>query len=101
MPLFKLPFEENFPIKIPFDGHVQPFGDGPAGVADAGGGTTVTGFEITVVLTEPDGLVVVDVVVDRVATADGVEFERPSKRIVWPGRMVKGSGIWLRAASAL
>ncbi len=93
MPLFKLPFEENFPIKIPFDGHVQPLGEGPAGTVElpAGGGTTVTGLEITVVLTEPEGLVVVEVVVDvtggrpapdELATADDVEFERPSKRIV-------------------
>jgi hypothetical protein len=44
-----------------------------------------------VVLTEPEGLVVVEVVVeatpgrtapDEVATAEDVEFERPSKRIV-------------------
>ncbi|RML42719.1 hypothetical protein APX70_05087 [Pseudomonas syringae pv. maculicola] len=50
-------------------------------------GTTVIGLEITVVLTEPELLVLVDVVVTgRVpegpeATSD-VEEERPSKRIV-------------------
>ncbi|RMU49564.1 hypothetical protein ALP29_200762 [Pseudomonas syringae pv. avii] len=78
---------------MPLEGQVQPVGDLPAGpvpvVAEGGitTGTTVIGLEITVVLTEPELLVLVDVVVTgRVpegteATSD-VEEERPSKRIV-------------------
>ncbi|KPB52224.1 Uncharacterized protein AC511_1115 [Pseudomonas coronafaciens pv. oryzae] len=50
-------------------------------------GTTATGFDMTVVLTEPELLVVVDEVVagrpdSEVDATPCVEEERPSKRIV-------------------
>jgi hypothetical protein len=65
--------------------------EGPVDAVADGGittGTTSTGLEITVVFTEPEPLVVVDVDVTgrdttgALATDVGVEFERPSKRIV-------------------
>src|SRR5207253_4433513 len=90
MPLFKLPFEENFPIKMPLEGHPQPVGAGPAGGSGAGAGllstlvavpavvpaTAPAGRLITVVLREEDG-----VESCFVTTVVGVEPERPSKRI--------------------
>lgn len=51
-------------------------------------GTTGIGLEITVVLTEPELLVEVDEVIVAAPTVDELAPERPSKRIVWPGRMV-------------
>lgn len=86
MPLFKLPFEENFPIRIPFAGQPQPFGAGPAGGNGAGAGwlaivgAAPAGRRITVVLLEEDALEA-----DFVTTAVGAEPERPSKRMVCPG----------------
>ncbi len=78
---------------MPLEGPVQPLGDLPAGpvavVADGGmtTGTTATGLDITVVFTDPELLVVVEVLVTGRpdAGADAtlcVEEERPSKRIV-------------------
>lgn len=84
MPLFKLPFEENFPISTPFEGHPQPVGAGPAGGSGAGAGLLATvgaavpaGRVMMVVLLEDDGEDVL-----FVTTAAGVEPVRPSKRIV-------------------
>ena len=84
MPLFKLPFEENFPINTPFEGHPQPVGAGPAGGSGAGAGLLATvgaavpaGRVMMVVLLEDDGEDVL-----FVTTAAGVEPVRPSKRIV-------------------
>ncbi|PHX42985.1 hypothetical protein AO354_00410 [Pseudomonas syringae pv. syringae] len=78
---------------MPLEGQVQPVGDLPAGpvpvVADGGitTGTTATGLDMTVVLTDPELPVLVDVDVTGrpapdVETTFGVEEERPSKRIV-------------------
>ncbi|ROM50463.1 hypothetical protein BK649_16995 [Pseudomonas canadensis] len=84
MPLFKLPFEENFPINTPFEGHPQPVGAGPAGGNGAGAGLAAgagvavpAGRVMMVVLLEDDGEDPV-----FVTTAVGVEPVRPSKRIV-------------------
>ena len=84
MPLFKLPFEENFPINTPFEGHPQPVGAGPAGGNGAGAGLVAgagvavpAGRVMMVVLLEDDGEDPV-----FVTTAVGVEPVRPSKRIV-------------------
>ena len=84
MPLFKLPFEENFPISTPFEGHPQPVGAGPAGGSGAGAGLLATvgaavpaGRVMMVVLLEDDGEDVL-----FVTTVAGVEPVRPSKRIV-------------------
>ncbi len=84
MPLFKLPFEENFPINTPFDGHPQPVGAGPAGGSGAAAGLLATagaalpaGRVMIVVLLEDEGEDVVFVTTDV-----GVEPVRPSKRIV-------------------
>ncbi|PHX45013.1 hypothetical protein AO284_03965 [Pseudomonas sp. NZIPFR-PS2] len=84
MPLFKLPFEENFPINTPFEGHPQPVGAGPAGGNGAGAGLAAdaglavpAGLVIMVVLLEDDGEDPV-----FVTTVVGVEPVRPSKRIV-------------------
>jgi hypothetical protein len=84
MPLFKLPFEENFPIKTPFEGHPQPVGAGPAGGNGAGAGLLATLGEAV-----PAGRVMMVVLLDDdgedpvfVTTAVGVEPVRPSKRIV-------------------
>ena len=84
MPLFKLPFEENFPIRMPFEGHPQPVGAGPAGGIGAGAGLLATlgaavpaGRVMMVVLLEDDGEEAV-----FVTTAVGVEPVRPSKRMV-------------------
>ena len=103
MPLFKLPFEENFPINTPFEGHPQPVGAGPAGGNGAGAGLLATvgvalpeGRVMMVVLLEDDGEEP-----DFVTTAVGAEPERPSKRMVCPGWIVYGTGMLLRAASAL
>ncbi len=84
MPLFKLPFEENFPINTPFDGHPQPVGAGPAGGSGVAAGLLATagaalpaGRVMIVVLLEDEGEDVVFVTTDV-----GVEPVRPSKRIV-------------------
>ena len=84
MPLFKLPFEENFPINTPFEGHPQPVGAGPAGGNGAGAGL-VSGAGVAV----PAGRVMMVVLLEDdgedpvfVTTAVGVEPVRPSKRIV-------------------
>ena len=84
MPLFKLPFEENFPINTPFEGHPQPVGAGPAEGNGAGAGlfatlgeAVPTGRVMRVVLLDDDGEDPV-----FVTTAVGVEPVRPSKRIV-------------------
>ena len=84
MPLFKLPFEENFPISTPFEGHPQPVGAGPAGGIGAGvgllaivGEAVPTGLVMIVVLLEDDGEDVL-----FVTTEGAVEPVRPSKRIV-------------------
>jgi hypothetical protein len=103
MPLFKLPFEENFPINTPFEGHPQPVGAGPGGGNGAGAGLLATvgaavpaGRVMMVVLLEDDGEDPV-----FVTTVVGVEPVRPSKRMVCPGCIVYGTGMLLRAASAL
>lgn len=103
MPLFKLPFEENFPINTPFEGHPHPVGAGPAGGNGAGAGLLATvgvalpaGRVMMVVLLEDDGEEP-----DFVTTAVGAEPERPSKRMVCPGWIVYGTGMLLRAANAL
>ncbi|CRN01309.1 hypothetical protein [Pseudomonas sp. 34 E 7] len=90
MPLFKLPFEENFPINTPFEGHPHPVGAGPAGGNGAGAGLLATEGEAvpagrvnTVVLLEEE-----DEEPDFVTTAVGAEPVRPSKRIVCPGCIV-------------
>jgi hypothetical protein len=84
MPLFKLPFEENFPINTPFEGHPQPLGAGPAGGSGAAAGLLATpgaavpaGRVMIVVLLEDEGEDPV-----FVTTAVGVEPVRPSKRMV-------------------
>ncbi len=95
MPLFKLPFEENFPIRTPLDGHPQPVGAGPAGGSGAGAGLLATDGttplepvvvvvvvpfawrRITVVLLDEEGEEL-----ELLTTAVGVEPLRPSKRIV-------------------
>jgi len=84
MPLFKLPFEENFPINTPFEGHPQPVGAGPAGgngaavgLPEAAGTAVPAGRVMMVVLLEDDGEDPV-----FVTTVVGVEPVRPSKRIV-------------------
>ena len=84
MPLFKLPFEENFPISTPFEGHPQPVGAGPAGGKGAGAGLLAivgeavpAGLVMMVVLLEDDGEEAV-----FVTTVVRVEPVRPSKRIV-------------------
>ncbi|MCY1461171.1 hypothetical protein D3C76_1593790 [compost metagenome] len=72
-----------------------------AGAVVAGGviGLPVlsSGRLMMVVLLEDDGELVTTVVP---ATGAG-PLERPSKRIAWPGRMVYGGAIPLRAARAL
>ena len=90
MPLFKLPFEENFPIRMPFEGHPQPVGAGPAGGNGAGAGLLATlgatvpaGRVKTVVLLEEEAEEP-----DFVTTAVGAEPVRPSKRMVCPGWIV-------------
>ena len=87
MPLFKLPFEENFPINTPFEGHPQPVGAGPAGGNGAGAGL-FAGVGTAV----PAGRVVMVVLLEDeaedpevVTTVVGAEPLRPSKRMVWPG----------------
>jgi hypothetical protein len=84
MPLFKLPFEENFPINTPFEGHPQPVGAGPAGGSGAAacllataGAAVPAGRVMIVVLLEDEGEDPV-----FVTTAVGVEPVRPSKRMV-------------------
>ena len=84
MPLFKLPFEENFPINTPFDGHPQPVGAGPAGGSGAAAGLLATagaalpaGRVMIVVLLDDDGEELA-----LLTTAVDVEPVRPSKRIV-------------------
>ena len=84
MPLFKLPFDENFPINTPFEGHPQPLGAGPAGGSGAAAGLLATpgaavpaGRVMIVVLLEDEGEDPV-----FVTTAVGVEPVRPSKRMV-------------------
>lgn len=84
MPLFKLPFEENFPINTQFEGHPQPVGAGPAGGNGAGAGLLATvgvalpaGRVMIVVLLEDDGEDP-----ELVTTVVGVEPVRPSKRMV-------------------
>ena len=84
MPLFKLPFEENFPISTPFEGHPQPVGAGPAGGNGAAAGLLAivgeavpAGLVMIVVLLEEDGEEAV-----FVTTVVGVEPVRPSKRMV-------------------
>jgi len=83
MPLFKLPFEENFPINTPFEGHPQPVGAGPGGGNGAGVGLLATvgavvpaGRVMMVVLLEDEGEDPV-----FVTTLVGVEPVRPSKRM--------------------
>ncbi len=96
MPLFKLPFEANFPINTPFAGHAQPplersaagtcvgavegvmIGAVVAVPVDFTGGGVPAGRRVTVVLLDGD--------VDE-TTREEVE-PGSSKRIVWPGRMV-------------
>ena len=90
MPLFKLPFEENFPFNFLFEGHPHPVGAGPAGGNGAGAGLLAAagaavpaGRVKTVVLLEEEGEEP-----DFVTTAVGVEPVRPSKRMVCPGCIV-------------
>ena len=86
MPLFKLPFEENFPINTPFEGHPHPLGAGPAGGCGAGVDVgLLAGVEAAV----PAGRVMMVVLLEDegedavlVTTAVGAEPVRPSKRIV-------------------
>jgi len=86
MPLFKLPFEENFPINTPFEGHPHPLGAGPAGGCGAGvDAGLLAGVEAAV----PAGRVMMVVLLEDegedavlVTTAVGAEPVRPSKRIV-------------------
>jgi hypothetical protein len=84
MPLFKLPFEENFPINTPFEGHPQPVGAGPAGGSGAAAGLLATAGAVV-----PAGRVMIVVLLEDegedpvfVTTAVGVEPVRPSKRMV-------------------
>ena len=84
MPLFKLPFEENFPINTPFEGHPQPLGAGPAG-----GSGAAAGLLATVGAAVPAGRVMIVVLLEDegedpvfVTTAVDVEPVRPSKRMV-------------------
>ncbi|MNJ36985.1 hypothetical protein D3C77_317900 [compost metagenome] len=103
MPLFKLPFEANFPINTPLAGQAQPPTErsaagtwaGAAGVAGVatGGGTGVAGVAalagvpagrvVTVVLLDGEDELVTTVVVPPAGAP-----ERPSKRIACPTRMV-------------
>ncbi|MCY1186778.1 hypothetical protein D9M73_276870 [compost metagenome] len=97
MPLFKLPFEANFPISMPLAGHVQPptarsaagtvattgvgVVDGAVGGFPLLAGEVVavpTGRRITVVLLDEDGLETTVVLLE----------EPLLKRMGWPGRMV-------------
>ena len=97
MPLFKLPFEANFPISTPLAGQVQPptarsaagtvattgelvEGAGAAGLPVLAGTVAVlpTGRRVTVVRLDEDGLVTTVVLL----------LEPLLKRIAWPGRMV-------------
>ena len=97
MPLFKLPFEANFPINTPFEGHAQPPLERSAagtwvGAVDGvttgavvavlvlfGGGGVPAGRRVTVVLL--DGEV-------EVTTREDPAEDGSSKRIACPGRMV-------------
>ncbi|MNH26025.1 hypothetical protein D3C76_1460770 [compost metagenome] len=97
MPLFKLPFEANFPISTPLAGQVQPptarsaagtvattgallEAAGVAGLLVLAGGVLVlpTGRRMTVVLLDDDGL----------DTTVVLPVEPLLKRIACPGRMV-------------
>ena len=84
MPLFKLPFEENFPINTPFEGHPQPVGAGPAG-----GNGAAAGLLAGVGAAVPAGRVMIVVLLEDegedpvfVTTVVGAEPVRPSKRMV-------------------
>ena len=96
MPLFKLPFEANFPISTPFAGHAQPplersaagtwvgavdgvtIGAAAVVLLDLTGGGVPAGRRVTVVLL--DGEV-------EVTTREEVE-PGSSNRIACPGRIV-------------
>ena len=98
MPLFKLPFEANFPISTPLAGHAQPpaerseAGTWTGVVATTGGALVPPGDVVFAGAGVPAGRRVTVVLLEgevEVTTREPLLVAVPEpKRIAWPGRMV-------------
>ena len=93
MPLFKLPFEANFPISTPLAGQVHP------PTARSAAGTVATTGALTVPAGVAGLLELAGAVTGRRVTVVRLEEDGPDttvvllpepllKRMAWPGRMV-------------